>query len=126
MDVQFLSEYLEYLEVEKGLSQNTIDAYRRDLEAFLDLCEKNGAEDVTVIERSNINQYIMNLYENKYSPTSVMRKIASLRGFFKWLCATEICSKNPTITLEQPKVPKRLPKVMSIEEIKEILKEKLT
>jgi integrase/recombinase XerD len=67
----------------------------------------------------------MNLYENKYSPTSVMRKIASLRGFFKWLCANEICTKNPTVTLEQPKVPKRLPKVMSVVEIEDILRHDL-
>lgn len=122
MDVQILSEYLEYLDAEKGLSENTIEAYRRDLSAFLDLCEAGGADDVNQIERSNINKYIMDLYEKKYSPTSVMRKIASLRGFFKWLCATEICKKNPTVTLEQPKVPKKLPKVMSVEEIEEILR----
>ncbi len=51
-----------------------------------------------------------------------MRKIASLRGFFKWLCASEICVQNPTVTLEQPKVPKRLPKVMAIEEIEKNIK----
>src|SRR5574344_518894 len=113
MDIQFLSEYLEYLDAEKGLSENTISAYGRDLSAFLSLCEENGADEITKIERANINDYIMKLYEKKYSPTSVMRKIASLRGFFKCLCATEICKKNPTVTLEQPKVPKKLPKVMS-------------
>ena len=63
--------------------------------------------------------------EKEYSSTSVMRKIASLRGFFKWLCASEICRTNPTLTLEQPKVPKRLPKVMTIQEIEAILNDNL-
>jgi integrase/recombinase XerD len=126
MSVQILSQYLEYLEIEKGLAQNTLDAYRRDLSAFLDLCTSLEAPELEQIRRSHINAYIRDLREKQYSPTSVMRKIASLRGFFKWLCANELCSTNPTITLEQPKIPKRLPKVMSITEIENILTADLT
>ncbi len=121
MNVQVLSEYLEYLEVEKGLSENTIEAYRRDLSDFLEFCNI----DVTRIQRNHLNGYIRNLREKEYSPTSVMRKIASLRGFFKWLCTSEICQTNPTLTLEQPKVPKRLPKVMTVQEIETLLNENL-
>lgn len=121
MNIQLLSEYLEYLEIEKGLSENTIEAYRRDLGDFLDFCNA----EVEEIQRSHINGYIRNLREKEYSATSVMRKIASLRGFFKWLCASEICKTNPTLTLEQPKIPKKLPKVMTIQEIESILKENL-
>lgn len=125
MDIQILSEYLEYLDAEKGLSENTLEAYRRDLSNFIEICENNGANEVEEIERSQISTYILYLHDQKYSPTSVMRKIASIRGFFKWLCATEICKKNPTVTLEQPKIPKRLPKVMTISEIEEILRNHL-
>lgn len=126
MSLQTLSEYLEYLEVEKGLSQNTIDAYRRDLSAFIDFCASLGAEELTQIQRNHLNSYILDLREKKYSATSVMRKIASLRGFYKWLCANEICVQNPTLTLEQPKIPRKLPKVMTILEIENILREDLT
>lgn len=126
MSIQILSEYLEYLEVEKGLSVNTLDAYRSDLSAFLDLCSNLGAEELTQIQRSHLNSYIMDLREKQYSATSVMRKIASLRGFFKWLCASEICAQNPTLTLEQPRIPRKLPKVMTISEIENILRADLT
>ena len=125
MDIQFLSEYLEYLEVEKGLSLNSIDAYRRDLSDFLDLCTSYDAKEINDIKRNHINSYIRDLREKEYSPTSVMRKIASLRGFFKWLCANEYCQNNPTLTLEQPKTPKKLPKVISESEIEEMLKKDL-
>ena len=121
--MQILSEYLEYLEIEKGLSNNTVEAYRRDLADFIDNCE---CENFNQIQRTNINNYIRNLHENNYSPTSVMRKIASLRGFFKWLTVNEYCKNNPTLTLEQPKVPKKLPKVMSVQEIETILNQNLT
>ena len=120
MSMQNLAQYLEYLEVEKGLSNNTLDAYRRDLTAFLEFCSTLGAEELVQIQRTHLNSFIIDLREKKYSPTSVMRKIASLRGFFKWLCASEICEQNPTLTLEQPRIPKRLPKVMTIAEIENI------
>jgi integrase/recombinase XerD len=115
MSMQLLSEYLEYLEVEKGLSVNTIDAYRRDLSAFVDGCEVLSAK------RADINAFVRKLRENHCAPSSVTRKIASLRGFFKWLCANEYCKTNPALTLEQPKVPKRLPKVMTRAEVDTIL-----
>ena len=126
MSMQILSQYLEYLEVEKGLSINTLDAYRRDLISFLEFCFVLGVQELIQIQRTHLNFYIIDLREKKYSATSVMRKIASLRGFFKWLCAAEICLQNPTLTLEQPRIPRKLPKVMTVLEIENILRENLS
>lgn len=125
MDVQNLSEYLEFLDVEKGLSINTIEAYRRDLSEFINYCEISGIEDMNSVRRTDINTFILKLHDDKLTTTTVVRKIASLRGFFKWLCANEICTSDPTLTLEQPKLPKRLPKVMTVHEIEEILNQNL-
>lgn len=121
--MQTLSEYLDYLEIEKGLSQNTLDAYRRDLMDFFSFCKDCDADK---IQRTQIYSYVRNLHEKKYSPTSIMRKIASLRGFFKWANINDIIKTNPTLTLEQPKVPQKLPKIVSIAEIESILNQDLT
>lgn len=121
--MQTLSEYLDYLEIEKGLSSNTLDAYRRDLTDFFNFC---GDIEIEKIQRTQINSYIRNLHEKNFSPMSVMRKIASLRGFFKWANINEIIKSNPTLTLEQPKVPQKLPKVMTVMEIETILNQDLT
>ena len=121
MNIQYLSEYLEFLEVEKGLSDNTVEAYRNDLTSFLDFCCQRGANEIDEIDRSDINAYILKLRDEKYSPSSVVRKIASMRGFFKWFCANDYGKKNPTQTLERPKLPKRLPKVMTVDELNTIL-----
>ena len=118
---QVIGEYLEYLELEKGLSQNTIDAYRRDLSDFA-----QNVEDIHTINRMNINAYVRTLRERKLAPTSVIRKVASLRGFFKWATSSGILEKNPAATLEQPKTPQRLPKVVSVKEIDEMLHNNLT
>lgn len=120
---EIISQYLEYLELEKGLSMNTIDAYRRDL---YDFSNTENIEDINSIDRITINTYVRKLREKKLAPTSIIRKVASIRGFFKWTTSMNILSKNPASTLEQPKVPQRLPKVISLKEIEEILHSDLT
>lgn len=125
MNIQYLAEYLEFLDVEKGLSSNTVDAYKNDLSDFFDFCMTRGVSEIDKIERADINSYIMRLREKKYSPSSVVRKIASIRGFFRWFCANEYGGKNPTLTLERPKLPKRLPKIMTIEELNAIINSNL-
>ena len=118
---QIIGEYLEYLELEKGLAQNTIDAYRRDLSDFA-----QNVDDIDSINRTTINAYVRTLRERKLAPTSVIRKVASLRGFFKWAASSGILEKNPASTLEQPKTPQRLPKVVSLKEVEEMLHNNLT
>ena len=120
---QIIGEYLEYLELEKGLSQNTLDAYRRDLENFSD---EMNIEDINSIDRLVINSYVRSLREKRFAPSSIIRKVASLRGFFKWTASAGILEKNPASTLEQPKVPKRLPKVITLKEIEEMLHNNLS
>lgn len=120
--MQELALYLEYLELEKGLAQNTIMAYERDIGALSDYFGGN-VENIT---RQNINSYIYYLKENKYTATSIARKIASIKGFFRWACANGYFKSNPTEFLEQQKLPKKLPKVLSIEEINKILAEDLS
>ena len=120
---QAICEYLEYIELEKGLSQNTIEAYRRDLSNFIDNITEESFEQIS---RSTINSFIRTLREKKLAPSSVIRKIASIRGFFKWLYAVGKISKNPASAIEQPKVPQRLPKVVSVKEIEEMLNNNLS
>jgi integrase/recombinase XerD len=121
-----LSEYIEYLYVERGLSGNTEQAYRRDLSFFIDFLDKQGIYDFYNITRSHINLYIRELRQNNYAPTSITRKIASLRGWFKWMIANEIINHDPTVGLEQPKLTRHLPKVLTISEISYIFSQKLT
>ncbi len=121
--LQTLSMYLEYLELEKGLSMNSIDSYRRDLTGFIETLDSDNIEDIT---RQSVSKYIRFLKEHRYAITSIIRKIASLRGFFKWAYATGLTQTNPALAIEQPKIPKKLPKVLNIVEIETLLKENLS
>ena len=127
MLIQYIAEYLEYLQAERGLAQNTIDAYRRDLTAFCDFLYKLASiDDFEKIVRNHINYYIKELHDKNYTPTSVTRKIAAIRGWFRWLSANGIIKNDPSLGVELPKLTKKLPKVMSVAEIENILKNHLT
>ncbi len=121
---ELLSLYLEFIELEKGLSNNSIEAYRRDIEAFFEFLPNiNSLNDVT---RHDISAFIRKLKENKYATSSITRKISSIKSFFKWACISGYSNINPTLTIELPKRPKLLPKVMTIKDIEEILSHNLT
>ncbi len=121
MFIHYISQYIEYLEVECGLALNTIMAYRSDLFSLFDFIQKQGIDSLFEIQRLHLNLYIKNLYDKKYTPRSITREIASIKGFFKWLSVNEIIKHNPALSIEQPKLPKRLPKVLSMKEISELL-----
>lgn len=126
MLIRYVAEYLEYLQAERGLSQNTIDAYRRDLTAFCDFLYVLGSiDEFEKITRTHINYFIKDLHDKKYNPTSVTRKIAAIRGWFRWLSANDVIKTDPSLSVELPRLSKKLPKVMTTTEIENILKNNL-
>lgn len=126
MLLQNLSLYLEYLEVERGLAKNTIDAYRRDLYSLISHLQSLSVLEMESIKRLHLNMYIKNLYEKNYTPFTIARQIASIKGFFKWANVSELIVNNPALAIEQPKLPKRLPQVLSFNEIKKLLSENMS
>lgn len=118
---ELISEYTEYLFVERGLSPNTEQAYRRDLTFFIDFLEKNSVYSFEKLSRSIINAYIREMKQAGFSSTTVTRKIASVRGWFRWMTANELIEHDPTLSIEQPKLDRRLPKVLSLSEMEKIL-----
>lgn len=121
MLLPYISQYLEYLEIERGLADNTLLAYRSDLYSLSDFLLSIDVQELSSISRMHLNMYIKSLYDKKYTPRSITREIASIKGFFKWLSVSEYINHNPALAVEQPKLPKRLPKVLSMKEINELL-----
>lgn len=120
-----LAEYIEYLHIERGLSNNTEEAYRNDIMFFVDFLEEENIDSFEQIMRSHINRYIRKLRQESYAASSVTRKIASLRGWFKWMVGSEMISTDPTAGLEQPKMARHLPKVLTVNELATIFSEEL-
>jgi len=117
---EYLSEYIDYLCLERGLSHNTEQAYRRDVIAFIGFLEKNSISGYEKITRFVINSYIREMRNSGYVPSTIKRKISSLRGWFNWMVANELVDHDPTLSIESPKLDRRLPKVLSVSEINTI------
>lgn len=124
MLIQSISEYLTYLEVERGLSQNTVLAYENDILGFFDYFK--NIEDPNEIKRIHFSEYTVYLAQNGLLSSSVTRKIASIKGFFRFLAANKEIKSNPSLSVSSPKIPKKLPKVISYEAIEKLLKNRLT
>lgn len=118
---QLISDYLTYLEIEKGLSKNTISAYQNDLLSFFEYIEQKNIKNIEAIKRKDISLYIKFLSEKELNSSSIVRKIASIKGFFKFLCLKRIIKSNPASIISTPKLAKHLPKVLTKSEIEEIL-----
>lgn len=122
-----ISEYLEYLYIERGLSQNTINAYEVDLKEFCEFLLKDyKIDDNKGIRRQHISLFIKYLRDNNLKSTTIFRKIASLKGYFLYLTTNGIINENPTLGVDMPKLRRKLPDVLSFNEIERILKTKMS
>lgn len=117
-----ISEFINYIEIEKGLSPNTSAAYRNDITSFFDFCET----EIALITKLHVNSFILNLKEQSLTQTSISRKISALKSFFKWACANQYVGNNPISFIEQAKLPKHLPKVLSMTDILNLTKLELS
>jgi integrase/recombinase XerD len=117
--------FLQFLAGEKSYSENTIAAYRNDLTQFVRHLEELPADskpsnwaDVT---KETIVAYILDLKEREYTSSTVARKVAAVKSFFHYLMAEGVIRSDPTVTLDSPKVKKRLPKAISRRDIERLL-----
>src|ERR1035437_7212070 len=103
---------------ERNASRHTIKAYRTDLAQFADYVGPQGWRD---IDHVLIRGYLSSLYERGLSKTSVARALAALRSLYKWLAQEGEVEQNPAAVVATPRLPKKLPRVPTIEEVNTVL-----
>lgn len=117
---RLINKYYSYLRLEKSLSNNTLEAYLRDLEKL-----KLFAEDINVkidqISMADIQSFLAQLYDLGINPRSVARILSGVRAFYKFLLLEDYIAKDPTELIESPKIGLHLPEVLSEEEINAML-----
>ncbi len=116
----WLDRYLEHLLVEKGLSENSLAAYAADLGAFIGWLVERRAEPSQVTGQ-DLFLYLGFLRQRGLTSRSLARHLSALRGFFAWLAGEKLLSADPAQYLENPKLPRKLPEFLSIEEMDAIL-----
>ncbi len=112
-----LRSFISYLSVERGLSKNTVASYATDLKGFFGSLSESGG-DPGSFTRQDIVNYLGRLKDTGYSTASVCRFISSIKGFSRYLITEKIIFEDPTETLRSPKQWDRLPKALSLEDIK--------
>lgn len=120
---EYIDRFKDHLKYERNVSEHTLRNYLSDLEQFYDaLCppDKDGTRrhiDIRQIDHITIREYMSKLYQEKRKKTSIARKLATLRTFFKFLCREQILELNPARLVASPRLEKKLPKVLSIEDV---------
>ncbi len=113
-------EFLGYLARTANYSRHTVRAYEGDIDAFLEWLDENGVDGLA-LEHRDCRRYLASLDGGRYARTTVARRLSSIRSFYGWLTRKGIVDVNPTATLASPKLPRRLPHVLTNEEVESLL-----
>lgn len=117
-----LKDFIHFLIVEKGLAENTIVSYERDLKSYIIFLKEN--EKITSfqeVKRINIVHFLGLLKEQGKSTRTIARHIASIRSFHHFLLREKVTSEDPTVHIELPHLERTLPKVLSMKEVEQLL-----
>ncbi len=121
---ELIERYVEYLKYERNASPHTIRNYRSDLFQFRDfLVQDQGEAPVRVkrIDALSVRAFLAYLFEKEKKKSSIARKLASVRAFFKFLSREQLLAENPAAAVSTPKLSRTLPRIMTEEEINHVL-----
>ena len=108
--------YFQYLKLEKGLSENTVEAYMADLQKLLDFLSAGNIR-VREVKEDDLHSFLAGLADIGIHPRSMARILSGIRSFYRFLCIEKEIKQDPTELLEAPKIGRRLPEILTVEEI---------
>jgi integrase/recombinase XerD len=116
-------EFYDYLRVERGLSANTIQAYKSDLEKLSLWAGTHLQKDLQSLSREDITAFLRWLREQGLDPRTIARVVVTIRNFYRYLLMDGAIGYDPTVTLESPKAWQVLPKFLTLEEVNLLLEQ---
>jgi integrase/recombinase XerD len=112
-----MENFIHYLAVERGLSPNTLDSYQQDLQQFYKYLQDVKVDSWQEVSQGDILGYVYSLQKKGRASTTISRHLAALKSFYHFLFSEGEVAKNPTKTLELPRLHKKLPQVLSVSEV---------
>lgn len=109
---ELVERYLNHISLERGLSPHTLRAYEGDLGRYLEWAERNGVDPI-IIGHRRLRGYLAELDRARYARTTIQRRLSAVRSFFAYLLAEGLIESDPSAVLAAPKLPKRLPRIVS-------------
>jgi integrase/recombinase XerD len=120
---QYCSQYLHYLRLQKNASPNTIASYRLDLDRYVRFLEHERVTAPDQVSEEHAAMFLRSLRRRGLSPRSITRSFSAIRGFHRFLVGDGAARTNPTETIDPPKLARRLPAVLTAEEVDRILEQ---
>ena len=117
----YVETFIDYLRVEKGLAPNSIFAYSADLKKYTKYLKKEGFDDLRNVARKNIIDFLFSI-RKRISPISSARILSVIKSFHKFLLREKVISVDPSSLIETPKLEKKIPDFLTIDEVNIILK----
>jgi integrase/recombinase XerD len=118
---RILKDFIYFLSVEKGLAENTLESYQRDLKKYLQFLSRQGVTDFSETSKKIILEYLAEQKQKGLAVSTLTRNLASIRSFYQFLLQEQIIQENPAGELESPKAEKKLPTVLSFKDIELLL-----
>jgi integrase/recombinase XerD len=116
-----VQNYITFLERDKQLSINTLQSYRRDIEQFLTYLQEINFHNISNTNKTTIIAYLIYLQKKGRATSTISRNLASIRSFYQYMTKNDIVSHDPTSDLESPKVERKLPQILSTQEVELLL-----
>ena len=117
----YIEQFIDYLKNEKKLAANSLDAYGRDIRDFQQFLSSRGVEDLTGAARDDVTAYLNKLKADGRSPSTLNRKMASIRTFYNYLQDTGVTHENPARGVKTPRVERKELEYLSIKDIDRLL-----
>lgn len=118
---KLIDEFLGYLRYERACSDLTLKAYSEDFRAFVEFLNANGVTDIAAVDYRFLHRYVSKLGSSGIKASTLERKVASLKSFYKFLVKRGVVAKNPAALVASPKKEKRLPAILDKSEIVALL-----
>ena len=118
---EYIDQFIDFMEVERGVSSNTIQSYRRDITKFINYLRKEK-KDITTASREDVTDFMKDLKRKGLSGASIARNLAALKTFWKFLAMERVVPENVAAVIETPKTWKTIPDVLNRQEVERLLK----
>jgi len=118
-----VQKFINFLEKDKRLSLNTLQSYRRDIEQYMIYLQEINLQNVISTNKTTVIAYLLHLQKKGRATSTISRNLASIRSFYQYITKSKIIEHDPTSELESPKVEKKLPQILSTQEVELLLEQ---
>ena len=118
-----VQKFIYFLEMDKRLSLNTLQSYKRDIEQYIAYLKGINLQNITNTNKTTVITYLLHLQKKGRATSTISRNLASIRSFYQYITKNKIIEQDPTSELESPKVEKKLPQILSTKEVELLLEQ---